>query len=297
MALWQAQHVRGLLLAEHAGLDVELISITTTGDRIIDRPLAKIGGKGLFIKELEQALFDNRADIAVHSMKDVPVDTPDGLHIPTILRREDPRDAVVTNSGSGFDELQRDATVGTSSLRRRSQLLARRDELRVRDLRGNVTTRLEKLRHGEFDAIVLAAAGLKRLGFGDRISSVFETTEVIPAVGQGAIGIECRANDERSGALVAPLHDAQTGFCIEAERAMSAHLLGGCDVPLAAHATLGDGVLRLAGLVASLDGRRIVRQEKSGPVSDGIELGRQLGEALLTAGAAAILDDLQRDQN
>ncbi len=296
LALWQAEHVGALLLAEHAGLDVELVPITTTGDRIIDRPLAKIGGKGLFIKELEQALFDNRADMAVHSMKDVPVDTPDGLHIPVILLREDPRDAVITNGGGSFDELQRDATVGTSSLRRKSQLLARRDELRVCDLRGNVTTRLEKLRRGKFDAIVLAAAGLIRLGFGDQISSVFQTDEVIPAVGQGAIGIECRLDDDRTHALIAPLHDTKTGLCVEAERAMSAYLEGGCDVPLAAHATLGGGLLRLTGLVASLDGRRIAREETSGPASDGIELGRQLGEALLAAGAAGILDELQHEQ-
>jgi hydroxymethylbilane synthase len=297
LALWQAEHVRARLQREHVGLNVELIPITTTGDRIIDRPLAKIGGKGLFIKELEGALFDQRADIAVHSMKDVPVDTPAGLHIPVILEREDPRDAVITNGGLRFDQLEVDATIGTSSLRRKSQLLARRDKLRIRDLRGNVTTRLEKLRQGEFDAIVLAAAGLKRLGFGAQISTVFETTDVIPAVGQGAIGIECRVDDTRTQALIAPLHDTITGLCVEAERAMSATLEGGCDVPLAAHATLVGGELHLAGLVASLDGRRIARDETAGPAADGVDIGRQLATALLAAGAGRILDELQRGQD
>jgi hydroxymethylbilane synthase len=294
--LWQAEHVRACILGEHPGLKIELVSITTTGDRIIDRPLAKIGGKGLFIKELEQALFDNRADIAVHSMKDVPVDTPTGLHIPVILAREDPRDALITNDGSSFDELERDATIGTSSLRRKTQLLARRRELRVRDLRGNVTTRLEKLRQGEFDAIVLAAAGLRRLGFEDQITTLFETAEVIPAVGQGAIGIECRTDDVRTHALIASLHDTTSALCVAAERAMSARLEGGCDVPLAAHATIRGGDLRLAGLVASLDGRRIARHEVSGKASEGIDLGRKLGEALLLAGAGEILNELQHDR-
>lgn len=297
LALWQAEHVRTRLLAEHAGLNVELLPVTTIGDRIIDRPLAKIGGKGLFIKELEQALVDGRADIAVHSMKDVPIDLPDGLHIAAVLERGDPRDAVITNGGVRFEDLKRDASVGTSSVRRKSQLLARRGELRICDLRGNVTTRLEKLRRGEFDAIVLAAAGLKRLGFGDQISTIFDTAEVMPAVGQGAIGIECRCDDARSNALIVSLNDPTTGLCVAAERAMSAYLAGGCDVPLAAHATLERRDLRLAGLVASLDGRRLVREEVSGSAADGIELGRQLGAALMAAGADRILDDLRRGQH
>ncbi len=290
--MWQAEYVGTCLRTHYPELKIELIPITTTGDKIIDRPLAKIGGKGLFIKELEQALLDDRADLAVHSMKDVPVEIPEGLHIPVILKREDPRDAVITNSGRGFVELERSATVGTSSLRRRSQLLAQRNDLSVRDLRGNVTTRLEKLRQGEFDAIVLAAAGLKRLGFGDQISSLFEETEVIPAVGQGAIGIECRSADADTLALIEPLHDLGTGLCVQAERSMSATLEGGCDVPLAGHAILHDGEIRLCGLVASIDGRQIVRDEISGPADNGIELGRQLGESLLVAGAAGILNVL-----
>ena len=290
--MWQAEYVGTCLSRHYPELKIELIPITTTGDKIIDRPLAKIGGKGLFIKELEQAVIDDRADLAVHSMKDVPVEIPEGLHIPVILEREDPRDAVITNSGGGFVELERSATVGTSSLRRRSQLLAQRNDLSVRDLRGNVTTRLEKLRQGEFDAIVLAAAGLKRLGFGDQISSLFEETEVIPAVGQGAIGIECRSADADTLALIEPLHDLGTGLCVQAERSMSATLEGGCDVPLAGHAILHDGEIRLCGLVASIDGRQIVRDEISGPADNGIELGRQLGESLLVAGAAGILNEL-----
>lgn len=296
MALWQAEHVRSRLLDEHPSLVVELVPITTTGDRIIDRPLAKIGGKGLFIKELEQALFDGRADIAVHSMKDVPVDIPGGLHIPVVLDREDPRDAVVANHGVAFDELADDAIVGTSSLRRKSQLLAQRGQFDIRDLRGNVTTRLEKLRQGEFDAIVLAAAGLKRLGFAERISTLFATDVLIPAVGQGAIGIECRERDTRVQTLIAPLHDRVTGLCVTAERAMSAHLEGGCDVPLAAHATLNGTQLHLAGLVASLDGLHIARAVLVGKPGDGVALGRKLGEALLADGAGQILQNLQRDQ-
>lgn len=292
LALWQAEHVRSALSRLHPELTFELIPITTTGDKIIDRPLAKYGGKGLFIKELEQALFDDRADIAVHSMKDVPMDMPNGLDIPVILEREDARDAVVTNAGVAFSALKQNATIGTSSLRRKSQLLARRKDLDVRDLRGNVTTRLEKLRDGEFDAIILAAAGLKRLGFGDLISSMFEPGEIIPAVGQGAIGIQCRLSDLRTQALIQPLHHRTSGLCVAAERAMSAILEGACDVPLAAYATINAGELRLTGMVASVDGLRVVRDEIAGTPDNGIELGRRLGEALLAGGAAAILDEL-----
>jgi hydroxymethylbilane synthase len=294
--LWQAEHVKGLLGRAHPNLDIELVPFTTTGDRILDRPLAMIGGKGLFIKELEQALYDHRADIAVHSMKDVPVDLPAGLHIPVILEREDPRDAIVTRGDVAFDELGPGATVGTSSLRRKSQLLARRDDLVIRDLRGNVPTRLDKLRGGEFDAIVLACAGLKRLGFGDQIDSLFDVADMIPAVGQGAIGIECRADDPHIAGLIAPLHDANTALCVAAERAMSAFLAGGCDVPLAAHATLDGEGLRLRGLVASPDGRRIARDECSGPADHGVALGRQLGAALVAAGAGEILAELVRSR-
>lgn len=296
LAVWQAEHVRSLLVHAHPGLDIELVPFTTTGDRILDRPLAMIGGKGLFIKELEQALYDGRADIAVHSMKDVPVELPAGLHIPVILEREDPRDALVTRGGVAFDELRPGAMVGTSSLRRKSQLLAQRADFAIRDLRGNVPTRLEKLHNGEFDAIVLACAGLKRLGFSDRIESLFAVADMIPAVGQGAIGIECRSEDPQIAALIAPLHDENTALCVTAERAMSAFLAGGCDVPLAAHASLDGTDLRLRGLVASPDGRRIARDERRGPATQGAELGRELGAALVAAGADEILAELVRSR-
>jgi hydroxymethylbilane synthase len=293
LALWQAEHVRERLQREHVGLDIELIPITTTGDKILDRPLAKIGGKGLFIKELEQALLDERADIAVHSMKDVPVLIPTAFVIPVLLEREDPRDALVSISGAHFSELNTGAIVGTSSLRRKSQLLSRRPDVEIRDLRGNVTTRLEKLRAGEFDAIVLATAGLKRLGYAEQISNTFEVNEVIPAVGQGAIGIECRADDKKTQALIAPLHDHSTGLRVTAERAMSGYLDGGCDVPLAAHATLTNGTLRLTGLVASLDGRRIAQHEVTGALDAGPALGIELGTALEAGGAREILRDVR----
>ena len=292
LALWQAEHVREALSRLHPELTFELIPIITTGDKILDRPLAKIGGKGLFIKELEQALFDDRADLAVHSMKDVPIEMPNGLHIPVILEREDARDALLTNTGVAFAELPPNATIGTSSVRRKSQLLAWRQDLEMRDLRGNVTTRLEKLRRGDFDAIILAAAGLKRLGLSDQITSVFELAELIPAVGQGAIGIQCRIGDRRTQALIQPLHNRTSGLCVAAERAMSAILEGACDVPLAAYATIAAGELRLTGMVASMDGLRVVRNELAGIPENGIELGRQLGETLLTEGAAAILHEL-----
>lgn len=289
--------MRGQLERVHHNLTVELIPITTTGDRIIDRPLAKIGGKGLFIKELEQALFDGRADVAVHSMKDVPVAMPPGLHIPVLLEREDPRDAIVTLEQRPFAELPSGAAVGTSSLRRRSQLLAERPDLEIIDLRGNVTTRLDRLHNGEFDGIVLAAAGLKRLGLAAEIASVFETGELIPAVGQGAIGIECRDDDPRTLGLIEPLHHSETATRVAAERAMSAALDGGCDVPLAAHATLRGDELHLCGLVASTDGRRLVRDECIGPAGEPLALGRQLGAKLLAAGAGQILEQLRHGQN
>ena len=289
LAMWQAQHVQKRLELTHKGIRIELVPITTTGDQILDRPLANFGGKGLFIKELEQALLDERADIAVHSMKDVPVDIPRGFEIAVVLEREDPRDSLLSFNGESFSSLARGAVVGTSSLRRKSQLLAQRADLDIRDLRGNVTTRLEKLRAGEFDAIVLATAGLKRLGYAEQISSIFDVDDVIPAVGQGAIGIECRAQDDGTKTLIAPLHDGATGLRVGAERAMSAYLDGGCDVPLAAHATLGNGELKLSGLVASLDGRRIAHHEVRGAPQDGSTLGVALGTALVARGAREIL--------
>tara|TARA_Y100000588_G_scaffold282255_1_gene299381 strand:- start:5186 stop:6043 length:858 start_codon:yes stop_codon:yes gene_type:complete len=282
------------LSLRHSDLKLELVPITTSGDKISDRPLTTIGGKGLFIKELEQALYEGRADLAVHSMKDVPVEIPKDFNIGAILKRADPRDAVVTNTGVPFSELNLTATIGTSSLRRKSQLLAMQKHLVISDLRGNVTTRLRKLRDGEFDAIILAAAGLQRLGFSDLISTLFDPEQIIPAIGQGAIGIECRVDDFRTQALIQPLHDRTSGFCVAAERAMSAILEGGCDIPVAGYAIVTQaGEMRLTGMIASLDGSRVVRDEITGAPENGNELGRQLGENLLAAGAAAILSDLR----
>ncbi len=289
LALWQAEHVARALRAAHPGLGVELVGMSTQGDKILDTPLAKIGGKGLFVKELEQGMLEGRADIAVHSMKDVPVDLPDGLHIAAILAREDPRDALVSDAVASIAELPRGARIGTSSLRRQCQLAERRPDLEILPLRGNVNTRLRKLDEGEFDAIVLASAGLKRLGFQARIRALLPITESLPAIGQGAIGIECRADDLEVNALLAPLHHASTASCVSAERALNRRLHGGCQVPIAGHATLADGRLRLAGLVGDPDGSSVVRGEIDGAVTDADALGIALAEALLARGAGAIL--------
>jgi len=284
--------VRARLLELHAGLRIELVVMKTAGDRILDTPLAKIGGKGLFIKELEQAMLAGRADLAVHSMKDVPVELPDALYIPTVLVREDPRDCLVARDGATLASLRPGAVVGTSSLRRRSQLLALRSDLELRDLRGNVTTRLEKLQRGEFDGIVLAAAGLRRLGLAGHVSEYFSTPTVLPAVGQGIIGIECRREDARIAALIAPLEDADARDALTAERALNEALQGGCQVPIAGHARVEGGTLELEALVASLDGCERVRAMRSGPRADAAELGRQLAHHLLERGAARILRDI-----
>ena len=290
LALWQAEHVRDRLLALHPGLAVELVVMKTTGDKILDSPLAKIGGKGLFVKELEQAMLEGRADLAVHSMKDVPVDLPDGLHIACVLSREDPRDCMLARHGGGLDTLPQGAVVGTSSLRRRSQLRALRPDLDLRDLRGNVNTRLAKLDAGEFDAIVLALAGLKRLGLDGGVTQKFATDVMLPAIGQGIIGIECRRGDSRVEALIAPLHDADARDVIAAERALNAALHGGCQVPIAGHAVLDGDRLSLMGLVASLDGREFIRADASGVRADAAALGTCVGRMLIERGAQRLLD-------
>lgn len=292
LALWQAEHVRDALLARHPGLAVELVGVTTMGDRILDAPLAKIGGKGLFVKELEQALLEGRADIAVHSMKDVTLEFPEGLGLPVILRREDPRDAFVSHHHASLEALPEGARVGTSSLRRRCQLLALRPDLDIRDLRGNVGTRLGKLDAGEYDAIVLAAAGLKRLGMDSRIRAALPTDTLLPAIGQGAIGIECRSDDTRAHELIAPLADPATAICVRAERAVNQRLGGACQVPIAGHAVLEGEWLRMRALVGSTDGRRLVRGETAGPAADAEALGRALAEDLLDRGAGPILAEL-----
>ncbi|KPK39644.1 MAG: porphobilinogen deaminase [Gammaproteobacteria bacterium SG8_47] len=292
LALWQAEYVRGLLQKAHPGLDVELVTMTTKGDKILDAPLAKVGGKGLFVKELEQAMLSGDADIAVHSMKDVPVELPDGLHLPVVCPREDPRDAFVSRHSSGFLELPAGARVGTSSLRRQCQLREQRPDLEFIDLRGNVNTRLNKLDADEYDAIILASAGLRRLGLGDRITEYLSPEVSLPAIGQGAVGIECRNDDARVNALIAPLNDADTFVRVRAERAMNARLQGGCQVPIAGYAELGHGVIVLRGLVGRPDGSQVVRGDISGRPEDAEELGNVLAEDLLARGAAAILDAL-----
>ncbi len=293
LALWQAEHVRDRLLSLHPGLVVELVPMKTTGDRILDAPLAKIGGKGLFVKELEQAMLAGSADLAVHSMKDVPVDLPDGLHIACVLAREDPRDSLLARDGGVLASLPRGAIVGTSSLRRRSQLRALRPDLDLRDLRGNVNTRLAKLHGGEFDAIVLALAGLKRLGLDGGVTAKFSTREMLPAIGQGIIGIECRRGDARVESLIAPLHDAAARDAIAAERALNAALQGGCQVPIAGHAVIVGEQLTIAGLVASLDGRELIRAEASGARGDAAALGSRVAHLLLERGARRILDAIE----
>ncbi|RME36004.1 MAG: hydroxymethylbilane synthase [Gammaproteobacteria bacterium] len=293
LALWQAGHVADLLRRHHPDLEVELLPMTTRGDRILDAPLAKIGGKGLFLKELEQRLLDGGADIAVHSMKDVPVELPQGLEIAVILAREDPRDALVSRHPDGLDGLPRGAVVGTSSLRRRCQLAALRPDLAIRDLRGNVGTRLGKLDSGEYDAIVLAGAGLIRLGQAERISAWLEPGTLLPAIGQGAIGIECRQEDGRVRELLAPLDDPDTHIRVAAERGVNERLEGGCQVPLAAHATLEGGRLRLRALLGSPDGRRLLRAGTEGPPEQARELGLRAGQALLDQGGDRILAELR----
>jgi hydroxymethylbilane synthase len=293
LAMWQAEHVADTLRRTHPGLVVEILGMSTRGDKILDAPLAKIGGKGLFVKELEQGMLEGRADIAVHSMKDVPVDFPGGLHLPVIMEREDPRDAFVSSRYAGIDDLPDGACVGTSSLRRQCQLAERRPDLAIRPLRGNVNTRLGKLDAGEYDAVILAAAGLMRLGFEQRIRARLKPEESLPAIGQGAIGIECRSDDNRVNDLIAPLHHADTADRVRAERAMNHRLMGGCQVPIAGHALLdGDG-LYLRGLVGTPDGTRILRAESRGPRAKAEALGTALAEELLAQGADAILSALK----
>ncbi|MCB1798373.1 MAG: hydroxymethylbilane synthase, partial [Gammaproteobacteria bacterium] len=259
---------------------------------ILDTPLAKIGGKGLFVKELEQRMLAGDADIAVHSMKDVPVDLPEGLHLSVILEREDPRDAFVSNHHASLVALPEGARVGTSSLRRQCQLADRRPDLQIIPLRGNVNTRLRKLDEEAYDAIILASAGLLRLGLGERIRSFIPTEESLPAIGQGAIGIECRADDTRINDLLAPLHHEPTASCVRAERAMNHRLQGGCQVPIGGHATLLDGEIHLRGLVGTVDGSEVVRAETRGPQADAEQLGHSVAEELLAHGAAEILREL-----
>ena len=289
LALWQAEHVKARLELAHPGLKVSLVPMVSRGDKLLDAPLAKIGGKGLFVKELETAMLENQADIAVHSMKDVPMDFPEGLGLYCICEREDPRDAFVSNTYASLDALPAGSVVGTSSLRRQAQLLARRQDLKIQFLRGNVNTRLAKLDAGDYDAIILAAAGLIRLGFEERIRSSISAEDSLPAGGQGAVGIECRTADSEIHALLAPLHHRDTALRVTAERALNKHLNGGCQVPIACYAVLEGEQLWLRGLVGQPDGGLLLRADNRAPVAEAEQLGVQVAEALLAQGAAAIL--------
>lgn len=290
MALWQANYVRERLLTEHPNLAVELVKMSTQGDKILDTSLAKVGGKGLFVKELEQRLLDGSIDIAVHSLKDMTVDLPEGLHLSIFCEREDPRDAFVSTKFKTLDELPSGSRVGTSSLRRQAQLRSTYPALDIIDLRGNVNTRLAKLDADEYDAIILATAGLKRLGFHDRITQSLAPEHCLPAVGQGAVCIECRRDDGELNDLLAPLNDTDTATCVTAERAMNAALEGGCQVPIAGYAVLEDDTLYMRALVGDPDGGEVIRAEARAPRKDAVVLGKQLAAELLAQGADIILN-------
>ncbi len=292
LALWQAEHIQARLRALYPQCEVVLLGMTTQGDQILDRPLAAIGGKGLFIKELETAMLEGRADLAVHSLKDVPMDLPEGFCLAAIGKREDPRDALVARQYASLAELPAGAVVGTSSLRREAQLRERFPHLVIAALRGNVGTRLRKLDEGQYAAIILAAAGLKRLGLENRITAQLPPEESLPAVGQGALGIECRADAHELRAWLAPLHDADTAACVTAERAFSRALSGSCHTPLAGHAVLAEGQLWLRGLLASRDGHRVLRGERRGEAAAAESLGLALAEDLRGQGAADLLAEL-----
>ncbi len=290
LALWQARHVAQLLKAAHPALELELLELSTRGDEILDRSLSKIGGKGLFIKELEQALNEGRADIAVHSMKDVPADLPPGFAIGAILKREKFSDALVSNTYQSLDELPKQAIVGTSSLRRASQLLQYRPDLKIKPLRGNVGTRLGKLDNGEFDAIILATAGLVRLELSERIAQQLPGTVCLSAIGQGAIGIECRAGDTNSQSLLSMLRCPPTTACVEAERAVNAHLGGSCSSPIAANATLINGIITLCARVAAPDGSEMIEAVATGEISNAADIGKRAAISLEQLGAVRILE-------
>lgn len=293
LAMWQARHVQARLAALYPALDISILGMTTEGDRRLGVSLAKVGGKGLFVKELEEALAQGRADLAVHSMKDVPMQLPAGFELAAMIERADPRDAFLSNRYRTLGELPPGSKVGTSSLRRESQLRARYPKLLVEPLRGNVPTRLAKLDDGRYDAIILAAAGLKRLGLADRITALLAPEESIPAVGQGAIGLECRAERSEVRALLAPLNDARTATCVAAERAFSRALAGSCNVPLGAFAEMSGERLRLRGFVGAPDGSRFVRGELEGAAGEAAALGRALADRLKAQGAAEILAALE----
>ncbi|MBA2847895.1 hydroxymethylbilane synthase [Thermosulfuriphilus ammonigenes] len=294
LALTQTEWVREALKTRYPGLSVELEIIKTKGDKILDVPLAKVGGKGLFVKEIEEALLCRRVDLAVHSLKDVPTELPEGLEIAIVPRREDPRDVLISRSGQGLKDLPPGGRLGTSSLRRQAQIRALRPDLVIEPLRGNVDTRLRKLDEGRYEAIVLAAAGLRRLGQIHRATEFISPETIIPAIGQGALGIEVRADDKAIKELLSFLHHPETAVCTQAERAFLARLEGGCQVPLAAHATLKDGEIHLAALVADPEGRRVIRRHRSGPASEAAKIGVAVAEEILEAGGRQILEEVYK---
>ena len=292
LALWQAEWVKAQIQLHFPEVTVELSLIKTKGDKILDTPLAKIGGKGLFVKELETAMLNNEADIAVHSLKDVPVELPKGLAISVYTKRETPNDAFVSNHFSDFSELPNGAIVGTSSLRRMAQLKKIRPDIELKSLRGNVITRLSKLDSGDYDAIILAAAGLIRLELKERITRLLDVDISLPAIGQGVVCIETRTNDEAIMALLAPLKDSETKVTVQAERALLCRLNGGCQVPLAGYATLSENTIQLTGLIASLDGKQIIKKSIQGPTQEAETLGITLAEDLLNSGGREILESV-----
>lgn len=295
LAMWQAKYVQAKLLEHHPQVRVELLPMSTQGDRILDTPLAKIGGKGLFIKELEIAMQNGEADIAVHSMKDIPVAFPDGFGLHAICERENPFDAFVSNTFESLQALPHGAVVGTSSLRRQCQIRAFRDDLIIKDLRGNVNTRLAKLDDGQYDAIILASAGLIRLGMHYRIQEEINADLSLPAVGQGAVGIECRNDDAELIALLAPLNHTATATRVKAERAMNARLEGGCQVPIGSYAVLDGNLLLLRGLVGTPDGKTMLKAQAQGALTDAEQIGEAVANELLAKGARSILDSLSTD--
>jgi hydroxymethylbilane synthase len=292
LALWQSSSVRSSLEKQFPSLRVELVGIKTQGDKILDVPLAKVGGKGLFVKEIEEALLSKEVDLAVHSMKDVPTDLPSGLHLAAILRREDPGDVLISRGKIRLAELKGNAVIGTSSLRRQAQVKNYRPDLETRSLRGNLGTRLRKLEEDGLDGIILAAAGLKRMGWMDRVTETIPYEICLPAIGQGAIGIETRRDDQRTHELIDFLRHPATSACVLAERALLKKLQGGCQVPIAAHGEIDQGRLRLEGLVASVSGDRLIRDRVSGPAEEAEALGIKLAERLLSAGADEILREI-----
>lgn len=292
LALRQSTMMKAALEKLWPEISVELRVIRTTGDRIVDVPLAKVGGKGLFVKEIEDALIDGSVDLAVHSMKDVPAVLPEGLEIGAVPKREDPRDALVIGGGKRLPDLSDGAVIGTSSLRRASQMRKMCSGFVIRNLRGNLETRLRKLEEGSFDAIVLAAAGLRRMGWEDRITEYLDPGQFVPAIGQGALGIEVRSGDEQIRNILSPLDHPESATAIQAERSLLKELEGGCQVPIGGHARIVADTIELAGLVASLDGRQVYRAVRSAPLAEAVELGRRVAAQLLDAGARKVLEEV-----